>query len=190
MTTTTKNKATKGQIGYLHGLYSALGWDEDQYRFVLENDYGVRSTKDLSFYEARELIGLLKAVVNGENSKKATFKQCRYIRFLWLPIDYSEGANADAHLNAFIRRRFKKETVEDLTKYEAFRLIQTIKQMIKQADERAGKTTVLKRTTPCLYCQEEIMWVQLKSGERVPFDFTEKNGQLVATDFHNCREEE
>ncbi len=190
MRTNTKYPATKGQVGYLHGLYSALGWDEEQYRFVLENDYNVKHTNELGYYEAKELIGLLKAIVSGEQVVRATPKQCTYIRALWLPIDYSKGAHADLHLNAFIRRRFKKETVEDLTKHEAIRLIKMIGAMTKQAAERAGKTTVLKVTKPCHYCGQDIMWVQLASGERVPFDYQAGTGaELIATKFHECHED-
>ncbi len=188
MTDIGKKMATKPQIGYLHGLYSAMGWDEEQYRFVL-SDYGVSSTKDLSSSQAHHLIQFLSAIVEGEQSVKATHKQCAYIRGLWAEIDYSKGENGEVHLNAFLLKRFGKNSVEELTRHEAIKMVKMVKKMTKQAKARAGKTTVLKKTNWCKYCGSEIMWVQLKSGERVPFDFVIANGQLTATKFHNCKEE-
>jgi len=190
MAATKTQKATPKQVKYLHGLYRAVGWDEDMYKFVLYNDYGVESTKDLSISDANTLIRVLKAVVTGESNALASYRQCALIRHLWLEIDYSNGENGDEHLNAFLLKRFKKSKVEDLTKTEAIKLIKMINAMAKQAKERFGKTTVLKRTTICQYCAQEIMWVQLKSGQREPFDFETKDGELIATDFHNCKKEE
>lgn len=190
MAATKTQKATPKQVKYLHGLYRAVGWDEDMYRFILNGDYGVESTKDLSVSQANNLIRLLKLIIANENMELATYKQCTLIRHLWLEIDYSNGENGDEHLNAFLLKRFKKSKVEDLTKNEAIKLIKMINAMAKQAKSRAGKTTVLKRTTICQYCAQEIMWVQLKSGQREPFDFETKDGELIATDFHNCKKEE
>lgn len=185
-----QQKATPSQVKYLHSLYRAVGWDEDMYRYVLDNDYGVESTKDLNISEANTLIRLLRAVATGENNELATPKQCTLIRSLWLEIDYSEGQNGDEHLNAFLLKRFKKSKVEDFTKKEAIKLIKIINAMIKQAKSRAGKTTVLKRTAICQYCAQEIMWVQLKSGKREPFDFVRNDSKMEATDFHNCKKGE
>lgn len=180
--------ATAKQISYLHGLYRGLGWDKDQYQFVLSNDYGVDSTKDLSISQAHELISLLANVVKAEEVDHVTPKQLTLIRAKWLPIDYSKGENGDEHLNAFVQKKFKKATVDRLSKTEAIKLLKMIASMTKQAKAREGKTTVLKRLASCVHCHTTIMWVQLKSGERVAFDVAKPLGSdYEATDFHKCK---
>jgi len=184
MKATSKQPATGGQVKYLHSLYRSLGWDEETYRYALMQDYNVSSTKDLSFHQASELIGLLKAFVASHAPDPATPKQCGLIRHLWADIDYSKGANGDLHLNAFIQRRFRRGTVEDLDKSQAVKLIAMIKSMTRQAAARAGHTTVLKRRTRCLGCQEVIMWVELKDGRRLAFDIGKDD---LPSDFHECK---
>lgn len=189
--------ATKSQVQFLHGLYRALNWDQDTYRGVLEEQYGVESTTALDIAQANELIKLLKAVVGGYDFERATPKQVALIRAEWLLIDYSHGQHVDLHLNAFLQKRFKKGTVEQLSKQEAIKLINMIKAMQKQAKAREGKTTVINKLTSCNFCGAPIMWVQLKSGERVAFDPTPpqpspkgegaRTTGLVAKDFHKCK---
>jgi len=180
--------ATTKQVTYLHGLYRALGWDKDQYQFILSNDYGVDSTKDLSIGQANELIQLLNKIAKAGDIDRASAKQITLIRSKWLAIDYSKGANGDDHLNAFIQKRFKKATVDKLTHSEAIKLIKMIAQMTKQAEQRKGKTVVLKKLASCIYCHTTIMWVQLPNEERVCFDVVRKpGGDYEATNFHECK---
>lgn len=180
--------ATPKQIIYLHGLYRAIGWDKDQYMFVLSNDYGVDSTKDLSIGQANELIQLLNKIAKAGDIDRASAKQITLIRSKWMVIDYSKGANGDDHLNAFVQKRFKKATVDKLTHSEAIKLIKMIAQMTKQAEQRKGKTVVLKKLASCIYCHTTIMWVQLPDEERVCFDVVKKpGGDYEATDFHECK---
>jgi hypothetical protein len=180
--------ATAKQVSYLHGLYRSLCWDKDQYQFVLSNDYGVDSTKDLSISQAHELICLLANVVKADEINRVTPKQLTLIRANWLVIDYSKGANGDDHLNAFVQKRFKKASVDRLSKTEATKLIKMISQMTKQAESRKGKTTVLKKLASCIYCHTTIMWVQLPNEERVCFDVVRKpGGDYEATNFHECK---
>lgn len=180
--------ATPAQVKYLHGLYRAANWDSEQYHFVLDNDYGVESTTALTLSQAHEMITLLKSIVMGEDYDRATLKQIALIRSQWLAIDYSKGANGDVHLNAFIQKKFKKAKLEFMTKHEAVKMLNMIKAMTKQAKEREGKTTVIKKLASCVYCYTPIMWVQLQGGERVAFDVVKKPGRdYEATNFHNCR---
>ena len=189
--------ATKSQVQFLHGLYRALNWDQDTYRGVLDEQFGVESTVALSIAQANELIQLLKAVVGGYDFERITAKQVALIRHEWLSIDYSNGQQGDLHLNAFTQKRFKKAGVDKLTKQEAIKFLNTIKAMQKQAKAREGKTTVINKLTTCNFCGAPIMWVQLKSGERVAFDpetgdrrpetgDRRKAIGYVANDFHKC----
>lgn len=187
---------TPGQTQYLHGLYRALGWDEDTYRSMLNYNFGVNSTSDLKKYQAITWISVLQATVKAIDNT-ATEKQVWMARQLWLEIDYSEGKEGDKHLNAFIKKYYHKNRLEELTKQECIKFVKQVKTMIGQAKERAGKTTVLRRRSKCVKCGAWIMWVELKDGRRVAFDCKaspnpseggeeEGNAKYVATNFHEC----
>ena len=184
MQTNGKTKmASPAQIKYLHILYRQLNWMKDTYKDMLEHHFGVRSTKDLTLEEAASYITLLNEILSTINPM-VTKKQAWLIRDLWKQIDYSNGEEGDLHLNKFLKKYYERRSVEALTKQEAIKLIKQIKQMIKQAKERKGKTTVLKRRTQCNHCGAWVMWVQLKDGRREAFDCDEDRNP---TNFHNCR---
>jgi hypothetical protein len=176
-------KASEKQVKYLHVLYLKLNWDEDMYRSMLLHNYQVASTSDLNKAQAFSFITKLHIILE-QFDDRITDKQVYLVRQLWKVIDYSEGREGDVHLNAFILKRFKKVSVTVLTKQEGIKLIKQIGQMTKQAEERRGKTTVLRRKTKCVHCGKLIMWVQLKDGRREAFDCDENNNP---TDFHKCR---
>ena len=180
---TNVEKATHNQVKFLHGLYRQLGWDEEMYRSMLAHNYGVNSTVDLTKGQAFKWIATLTNIIN-QFDDRITDKQVYLIRQLWKVIDYSEGREGDVHLNAFILNRFKKISVTVLTKQEGIKLIKQIGQMTKQAEERKGKTTVLKKKTHCKYCNALIMWVELSDRRREAFDCDEDG---KATDFHKCK---
>ncbi|HPR78583.1 MAG TPA: DUF1018 domain-containing protein [Candidatus Limiplasma sp.] len=176
-------KATAGQVKYLHCLYRSLQWDEETYRFVLDHDFGVDSTKDLTIEQAGSLISTLKIFLEAATAEMASHKQCGLIRHLWREIDYSQGRNGDAHLNAFLHKKFNRQRVEELTKTEAIKVIKMINQMTVQYRKREGKTTVMNRHARCLYCDRPIIWVELQSRERVCFDV---DADYHPLDFHQC----
>lgn len=180
---TNVEKATQNQVKYLHGLYRTLCWDEEMYRSMLAHNYGVNSTSDLTKKQANNFIVTLNNILK-QLDDRITDKQVYLVRQLWKVIDYSEGREGDIHLNAFILKRFKKVSVTVLTKQEGIKLIKQIGQMTKQAEERKGKTTVLKKRTRCTHCNSWIMWVELSDRRREAFD-CDDDGK--ATDFHKCR---
>jgi len=58
---------SKNQIKTLHTLKAKLGIDDDNYRTIL-TAYGVKSSIDLRFTQAGELISLLSARLNGKRN--------------------------------------------------------------------------------------------------------------------------
>lgn len=176
-------RASAAQVKYLHVLYRTVGWDEAMYREMLQANYAVRSTTDLTFEEASRFISLLHQVVKVMDNR-ITEKQVHLVRKLWAAIDYSGGKEGDAHLNAFVARYYKVARVQGLTRQDGIKLIKQIKQMTKQAEARKGQTTVLKRRTRCTHCGQWIMWVELKDGRREAFDCDDDRNP---TNFHECR---
>ena len=178
----TQIKASEAQVKYLHVLYRKLNWDEEMYRSMLMHNFRVASTTELTKDQAIGFITSLHKILEQFNDRVSS-KQLFLIRKVWVPIDYSHGEDGDVHLLAFVKKFFKKDKLEDLTKKEGITLIKQIGQMTKQAEERKGKTTVLRRKTKCVHCGQLIMWVQLKDERREAFDCDENNNP---TDFHKC----
>jgi hypothetical protein len=195
------NDVTPEQVKHLHMLYRSLSWTEDIYRDVLKQNFGVRSTSDLTKKQAIVFISRLLVVIEQTAPVQplATAKQQWLVRNMWTKIDYSGGEEGDIHLNRFLEKYYHKTELKQITKQECIKLIRQIKAMTKQAEARKGKTVVLKKTTPCIYCGQEIMWVQLKDGRRVAFDIAPPSppvggepgtATLIAADFHNCTKQD
>lgn len=178
----TTEKASEKQVKYLHILYRKLNWDEEMYRSMLHHNYGVDSTTDLTKAQAFAWITKLTIIVE-QLDDRINQKQMYLIRQLWKVIDYANGEEGDVYLNKYIVKFYRKPSLADLTKQEAIRLVKQIGQMTKQAEERKGKTTVLRRRTKCVHCGKLIMWVQLKDERREAFDCDTTNNP---TDFHKC----
>lgn len=66
-------KATKNQVTAIHTLKSKLGLSEEVYISILAS-YNVKSSKDLLFHEAGELITNLSARLNGKRPTPITKK--------------------------------------------------------------------------------------------------------------------
>ena len=190
----TTEKATEKQVKDLHILYRKLYWGEETYRSMLNHNYGVDSTTDLTKAQAFAWISKLTKIIE-QLDDRITDKQVYLVRELWNVIDYAKGKEGNVHLNVFLKKYYNKPVLALLTKQEGIKLIKQIGQMTKQAEERKGKTTVLRRRTKCVHCGKLIMWVQLKDGRREAFDCapsTSSGGdsnkiEYVATDFHKCR---
>jgi hypothetical protein len=178
----TAEKATEKQVKYLHILYSKLHWDEDMYRSMLLYNFQVTSSKDLTKDQAFAFITSLNILIE-KMELYASSKQIFLIKKLWAPVDYSQGQDGDTHLLAFVKRFYKVDKLEQLTKAEAIKLIKQIGELTKQAETRKGKTTVLRRRCKCSHCGSWIMWVQLSDGRREAFDCDHNKN---ATDFHKC----
>lgn len=184
---------TQKQNVRIHALFCDLGWNEFVYRSWLDAYYGVRSSSELTEEQAAGLIKELGVILanqrknkreeNEQGERMITERQATYLKTLWLDVDYSRGDCGDKHLSVFLEKRFRVKKVGELTCRQAIACIAMVKSMICQAEKRAGKTTVLNRKSRCRYCGEEIMWVELSDGRRMPFDFDSKD---KATDFHEC----
>ena len=179
---TNIDKATEKQVKLLHILYQKLSWDEETYRSMLYHNFGITSHSELTKANAFKWISKLTIVI-GQFDDRINQKQMYLIRELWKVIDYAKGEEGDVYLNKLIVKFYRKPSLADLTKQEAIRLVKQIGQMTKQAEERKGKTTVLRRRTKCVHCGQLIMWVQLKDERREAFDCDANNNP---TDFHKC----
>lgn len=96
---TKEYKATKNQLTAIHTIKSKLGLSEELYVSILAS-YHVKSSKDLSFHEAGELISNLSVRLNGKRPIPITKKY------------YGKG-----------KRDVDNPSVENLTQLQAERIL-------------------------------------------------------------------
>lgn len=178
-------KLTEKQASYIKFLLKELDWDADLVAAWL-NHHKADEISGLSKREAikgiSDLLYYLELLHSGAWDGMATGSQVSTIYAKWRAIDVDKGTIN--HLSEFLTKRWKVATPEELTCQQADKCIKAIAGMKAQNDRRAGKTTVLKRKTCCKYCGQKVMWVELKDGRRMAFDFNNRN---EATGFHECK---
>lgn len=103
------------QIKTIHTLKSRLGISDDNYRYMLESNYKVQSSKSLSFQQARGLIDALvrmgirdgKIVSSFEDRPGlCTKKQRGMLMAIWSEVSFLPKDEQAAALDVFIRNRF------------------------------------------------------------------------------------
>ena len=139
--------ATNSQIKKIHTLKKVLGIDDDLYREMLMS-FGVCSSKDLTFTEAKVLLDILETRAVERNIWKklpkkyddlsqrddmATPPQLRMIKALWTEICYCKEADfVNKSLRKFLKSKFKVDDIRFLTKNKAIKVIQGIKAIYKR----------------------------------------------------------
>jgi hypothetical protein len=145
---------TKNQIIRIHAQISSLGLSDDEYRAIL-SAWNVKTSKDLTYTEANDLIAIL--LTKGHTLKKdaaaeakrradpqadrlrdfrASPRQVGKIKAMWREVSRQTTDEARAiALNNFIEKRFKISRVEWLPGYMVGRVIRVLEIMIKQKHE-------------------------------------------------------
>ena len=151
---------TKGQIKAIHTLKSKLGLCDEYYRCML-SQYGVESSKDLTFEEAEGLWATLQQMATeaGIGKKKisrgkkyddleadgkrdpsmATPRQLRMIEAVWADVSYMGNSKDRAKaLRAFIEKRFRVSDLRFVTKANASKIIKTLETMLSSKMKKEG----------------------------------------------------
>jgi hypothetical protein len=134
---------TKAQIKLIHILAHKNAIDDDLYRAKLNGQYGVNSSKELSYKQAIDLIKSLGGYYNPDMDRPddvATAKQLNMIRAKWAGIS---TAPDDEAREKSLRRVCKKITgidmLEWLSKDHAGKLIAALRKWhVKQAPIASG----------------------------------------------------
>lgn len=133
--------ASLSQIKKIHILKNKLSLSEETYREVLSG-YNVKSSKELSFLEAKNLLEVLEkdAIALGvwvkmptkynkiiRDEKMASSAQLRMIEGIWRDICYFDNDKfAKSSLRKFLKSKFKTDDIMFLTKAKATKVIQAI----------------------------------------------------------------
>lgn len=151
-TTDKKNE----QYRCIHTLVHLLGMNDDAYRDMLFDRYGVRSSKQLSSLQRNSLIRQLRQQVHGEASQfsnfanrakhKATPAQLRAIEAMWSQVSRAETLEARrSALNAFCKRLTGIDMIIWISKEDAKILINAMQAMGAQSPEKFNQTKQLNQ---------------------------------------------
>jgi len=111
------------KLALIHIIKKNLGLSDQLYRDILFQATGVRTAKDLN---NRSFHKLMKHFVRSDHYQKnqngVTLRQKMYIEFLADKIDWSQE-----HLNNFVRKYYHENDLEHLTKKDATKTIEALK---------------------------------------------------------------
>ncbi len=151
---------TKGQIKAIHTIKSKIGLCDEYYRCML-SQYGVESSKDLTFEQAEGLWATLQQMAKeaGIGKRKitkgkkyddleadgkrdpsmATPRQLRMIEAIWSDVSYMGNARERAKaLRVFIEKRFRVSDLRFVTKTNASKIIKTLEAMLQSKMKKKG----------------------------------------------------
>ena len=131
--------STRKQKVLIHIGKNQIGMDDDEYRDILENRYKKKSSKDLTYNQAEDLIRLFKKLgfkPKGKSRKyeelagrpgMATPGMLRKIEAMWAEVTYSK--NKKTGLRNFLFIRFGVSDLKFLTMAKGNAVIEALKRM-------------------------------------------------------------
>jgi phage gp16-like protein len=113
----------KKKIALVHIIKKELNLSDEEYRNILWNASGVRSSKDLDEEKFRKLMNFfVRSSYYQVNKFGLTIKQKLYVKYLTRNLGWETG-----HLNNFLHKYYHKQNIDDLTKKEAIKAIESLK---------------------------------------------------------------
>ena len=125
---------TQNLYSRIHALAAAVPLDDAEYRNMLHDLYGKRSSKALTLCQQRDFIDILckqiKARQKRRNPEMATPRQLNAIKAMWANVSRAETAEAkDIALLKFCKRITGCERPEWLRKTDVRKLIKALEKM-------------------------------------------------------------
>lgn len=113
----------KKKLAVIHVVKKELGLADEEYRAILKNVSGVNSSKDLDEAGFRKLMNyFVRSKYYKVNPHGLTIKQKLFIKYLAGKLGWEEE-----HLNNFLHKYYHKTKVDELTKEEAIKAIESLK---------------------------------------------------------------
>ena len=117
----------KKKLALIHIVKRELHLSDQEYRDILQQETGVRSAKDL---DEKGFSRLLRYFARSKryqiNPYGLTFRQKYFIRHLLEDLHWDE-----AHFRNFLKKYYQKTGLDDLTKQEASKVIESLKNIMK-----------------------------------------------------------
>lgn len=115
------------KLAVIHIVKRELGLTDQEYRDILEKTTGVRSAKDLDNNSFRKLMHYFVRSRHYRDSRDSiTLRQKMYIRHL-----REETGWSGEHFMNFLKKYYKKTDLDRLSKKEAGKVIESLKNIIK-----------------------------------------------------------
>ncbi len=116
------------KLAVIHIVKRELGLSDDVYRDILERETGVRSAKDLDEKGFRRLMRYFAGSKHYRINKYGlTFRQKLFIKHLVDDLGWDMQ-----HFKNFLNKYYKKTELDKLTKREASKLIESLKNISKR----------------------------------------------------------
>lgn len=123
------------KLAVIHIVKKELDLSDEQYRDALEKITGVRSSKDLDERGFRKLMNYFaRSQYYRTKRDGVTFRQKMFIRDLKARLHWNE-----THFRNFLRKYYKKERIETLSKKEASKVIESLKNILKRRRIQEGQ---------------------------------------------------
>lgn len=120
------------KLAVIHIVKRELGLSDDEYRDLLERETGVRSAKDLDEKGFRRLMRSFAASKYYRINKNGlTFRQKLFIKHLVDDLGWDQQ-----HFTNFLNKYYKQTVLDRLSKREASKLIESLKNIRKHQQPR------------------------------------------------------
>jgi len=117
------------KLAVIHIVKRELGLSDDEYRDILQRETGVRSAKDMDEKGFRRLMRSFAASRYYRiNRYGLTFRQKWFIKHLVDDLSWDVQ-----HFRNFLNKYYKKKEVDKLTKREASKVIESLKNILKHS---------------------------------------------------------
>lgn len=123
------------KLAVIHIVKKELALSDEQYRDTLEKVAGVRSSKDLDERGFRKLMNYFARTKYYRAERDGiTLRQKIFVSDLKKQIKWSEP-----HFRNFLKKYYKKERIETLSKKEASKVIESLKNILKRRRIQEGQ---------------------------------------------------
>jgi hypothetical protein len=115
------------KLAVIHIVKKELGLTDEAYRHALEQITGAHSARELDETGFRKLMrAFARSRYYRQHSNGITFRQKHYIQHLIEALDWNEN-----HFRNFLKKYYKTSDLESLTKRDASKVINSLKQIDK-----------------------------------------------------------
>ena len=115
------------KLAVIHIVKKELGLSDQEYRDTLQKVTGVRSAKELDDKNFRKLMNYFaRSKYYRASQDGLTIRQKLFIKNLQQQLSWHE-----AHFMNFLKKYYKKSTLEELSKKEASNVIESLKNILK-----------------------------------------------------------
>ncbi|MBU1419912.1 MAG: regulatory protein GemA [Proteobacteria bacterium] len=120
------------KLAVIHIVKREMGLSDDEYRDLLQRETGVRSAKDLDDKGFRRLMRFFAASSHYRINKNGrTFRQKLFIRHLVDDLGWD-----GQHFQNFLDKYYHKTEIDELTKSEASKAIESLKNILKHERDK------------------------------------------------------